>query len=868
MSDGHIDVFVGSTSSDLTHESREKDYREAVRKAILDLGLFPSMMENWAATGKPSAELCKQKVAEAEIYIGIYAHRYGWQPDGYDGKSITELEFDWAGEVINPRDGKPIPRLCFIMSDDHPWPKSLIEFDKQKELDAFKGRVKGFHSGFFTTPDDLARQVIGALATVVKERFGQTVTPYKCNLAPRPPDHFAGRAAILNTLLERLQTGSTVAVTALRAVGGMGKTTLAKALAHCGKDAGTFGVVLWAEVGQQWSEEKEKTILRGWANELAGKEFPTDWDTVRLATETRRVVEEAARTGCNEPILLIIDDVWPTSRDAANRLRAAVPDSARILITSRSREVAIDLDITESAILRLEQLSDDDGADMLGKFFDGKHDRETLKTLSHTLGGHPLSLQLAARQLRKTRNAGTVLKQLQDFIARGDSFKDLKLDGSDKKEDSVSVTLALTYDGLTPDQQRAFRLLGVLPIDLSAGRDHIAAIWETDAETTDTLLDTLLLEGLIDDADTGRFSQHRLLRAYARGLMSDDEWATVIVEHCYHVIVLADKLFEQQPEEWNAFCAEFPMIEATGSELVALVTDTDDPEEQDKMLAPPALLDLPESLAIVGGDFAWAVTNYVRRRATGANGQRWMWLGLQTARLTRSRERELLFLNQLGSWYQRRGDHQMALKHSEQMLLISKEHKNYKATAAALTSIGGAYFALGDKQRGLGYFEQALQIYLEVEDRGGEATARNNIGMTCKSLGNVERALDYLEQALRIRREVRDLSGEATTLNNIGGLYSDLGEKRRALDYLEQALPILQKIGDRLSEAEIYYNISVIHYALHDLDRKIEYLSSAVELAQQVEHPLVEKWRSELNFFLGERNSISEQQETDEEKLI
>ncbi len=87
----HLDVFISSTSKDL------EDYRKAVQLAILNLGLFPSGMENWAVTGNSSVDLCRQKIAEAEIYVGIYAHRYGWQPDGSDfgGKSITKLEFDY-----------------------------------------------------------------------------------------------------------------------------------------------------------------------------------------------------------------------------------------------------------------------------------------------------------------------------------------------------------------------------------------------------------------------------------------------------------------------------------------------------------------------------------------------------------------------------------------------------------------------------------------------------------------------------------------------------------------------------------------------------------------------------------------------------
>ena len=154
-----IDVFISSTSIDLP------EYRQVVKDAILELGFFPSGMENWPVSGENPVELCRRMVNNSEIYIGIYAHRYGWRPDGYDGKSITELEYDWAGEVT--WDGKPIPRLCFIMKDDHPWPKDRMEIEADADLKRFKDRVKANHAGFFTTEDNLKAQVTAALANIL-----------------------------------------------------------------------------------------------------------------------------------------------------------------------------------------------------------------------------------------------------------------------------------------------------------------------------------------------------------------------------------------------------------------------------------------------------------------------------------------------------------------------------------------------------------------------------------------------------------------------------------------------------------------------------------------------------------------------------
>ena len=128
-----LDVFISSTSFDLL------EHRKAVVEVLNTLRLQPIGMEYWAVTGANPVDLCKRQVEEAEAFIGIYAHRYGWCPPGYGGKSITEMEYDWAQAVT--RDGMSIPRLCFVMDDSHPITAGMVETDKAA-LAAFKTRVK------------------------------------------------------------------------------------------------------------------------------------------------------------------------------------------------------------------------------------------------------------------------------------------------------------------------------------------------------------------------------------------------------------------------------------------------------------------------------------------------------------------------------------------------------------------------------------------------------------------------------------------------------------------------------------------------------------------------------------------------------
>ncbi len=59
-----------------------------------------------ANPGEPK-EVCDEKIKECDVFVGIYAHRYGFIPDNQT-KSITQLEYELAKDQ-----GKDC--LCFIV---------------------------------------------------------------------------------------------------------------------------------------------------------------------------------------------------------------------------------------------------------------------------------------------------------------------------------------------------------------------------------------------------------------------------------------------------------------------------------------------------------------------------------------------------------------------------------------------------------------------------------------------------------------------------------------------------------------------------------------------------------------------------------
>jgi hypothetical protein len=109
-------VYVSSTFEDL------REYRDKVRLVLHQLGHVDVAMETYVAEPKRPLEKCLQDVAACELYVGIFAWRYGYVPPGQD-RSITELEY-------NAAIGHNKECFIFLLKEDALWPPKYIDSDR------------------------------------------------------------------------------------------------------------------------------------------------------------------------------------------------------------------------------------------------------------------------------------------------------------------------------------------------------------------------------------------------------------------------------------------------------------------------------------------------------------------------------------------------------------------------------------------------------------------------------------------------------------------------------------------------------------------------------------------------------------------
>lgn len=143
--------FLSSTYIDLV------EHRRVATEAMERLGQMVGRMEVFGARPEEPSHACLREIEDSDFFVGIYAHRYGYIPDGSE-ISITEIEFDHA-----KKHRKPI--FCFLVAENYPWPPKMIEDDPGKsKLITFKQKIgKALARDTFTTPPDLAYKVATAL---------------------------------------------------------------------------------------------------------------------------------------------------------------------------------------------------------------------------------------------------------------------------------------------------------------------------------------------------------------------------------------------------------------------------------------------------------------------------------------------------------------------------------------------------------------------------------------------------------------------------------------------------------------------------------------------------------------------------------
>lgn len=162
-------IYISSTFEDL------KDYRAKVYQQLRKLRHDVISMEDYVAGDQRPLSKCLQDVREADIYVGLFAWRYGYVPTARNPakRSITELEY---------REALKAKKQCliFLLDKNAQWSPQYMDIqsgkkDAGKNINSLRAELAERHMvSFFSAPDQLVNDVLTA---VYRVQFDASMRP-------------------------------------------------------------------------------------------------------------------------------------------------------------------------------------------------------------------------------------------------------------------------------------------------------------------------------------------------------------------------------------------------------------------------------------------------------------------------------------------------------------------------------------------------------------------------------------------------------------------------------------------------------------------------------------------------------------------
>jgi tetratricopeptide (TPR) repeat protein len=776
-------VMISSTVKDL------QDHRGVVMDAVLRMGMRPRMMEHLPATDADAVAVSLAMVEEADLYLGVFGYRYGYVPGSHD-RSITEIEYDRAV-------ARNIPRLIFLMHEQHPVTIDQVEFEHWPQLVRFKARISTERVlRQFRSAEELRSEILHGLA---EYRPRPPVSPF---MAPAPDDEkLVGRDELLATLHRDLVERRTRA-RALWGLPGVGKTAIAVALAHDAEVRRVFADgVLWASLGRS---PDVLAIFRRWSDRLDIRR-----EELSSSPSAREMAGAISDVIGGRSMLLVVDGAW--TAEAALMFKIGGPDCVHLL-TTRQAEAASQFagsNITdvreldaEPALALLQHLAPDAIA----------QNRQRAGELVALLGGLPLGIKLLGRYLAKVSHGndpfriGAAFDRLiEDAGAR------LAIDAPAAPGDagallpehatvSLAAVVAASDEALAPDSRQAFHRLAVFPP--KPGSFSLAAALDVSGAPPDAIY-TLVDSGLLDNVEPGRFALHPIVRDYARMRMADGAPYEQFVRFFVAWAV-------ERRDDARALDAELSNL------TLALVVAIDRTMRTELVRGAVALAPFLESRGLYEQARGYLHAAEAAARSDGDDA------GLAHA------------LCHLGRIAEKAGEYGRARTLLQEALDLVP--RNDERRAAVLYGLSVVEYNEGNYRSARLHLEEGLQLASTTRDPALVADLRQRLGLVMRELGDLASARDHANAGLALAERMEGSGRIPMFLTDLAVLDLRDGEIVRAAQRVEEGLRIARLARQSERIAGLLQLSAIVAAEQRQFAKAESDLGEAIALARQISH--------------------------------
>ena len=620
---------------------------------------------------------------------------------------------------------------------------------------------------------------------------------------PRDIASFTGRAAELAQLAGAVAGaaaagGGVVGIHAIGGMAGVGKTTFAVHAAHALAGHfpdGQFFLPLHAHTpGQRPVDPADALASLLLTAGVGAQQIPPG-----LQARAARWRDYLA----GKKVLLLLDDA--ASHEQVTPLLPGTAGSV-VLVTSRRHLTAL----ADAAAISLDTLAPGEAAALLARLAGrpglGAGDGAAAE-LTRLCGYLPLAIGMLARQLahHPAWDAAGLAAELAAAAGRLELMRAENL--------SVAAAFDLSYQDLTPGQQRLFRRLGVHPgtdIDAYAA----AALDGTDLAAARRHLDGLYDQYLLTEPAHGRYRLHDLLGEHARALAfagdpaDADAAAGRLLDYYLHTAAAAGQHIATR----NTVAGRPPPGDRPA---VAPPLSTAGPAAA-WLEAERANLHAAAGYAAASGRpghaiaIPAAISGFLFARGHWDQGAALHRAALAAAREVGDRAGQAGALNELGLLHRVTGDCPAAAASCRQALELYRGLGDRLGQAGALDNLGRVQIETGDYPAAAASHQQALALYRDLGHRAGQALALTNLGLVQALTADYPAAAVSLTQALGIFGDLGHRMGQAMATGNLGIVQARTGDHPAAIASYQQVLGIFRDLSDRQGQANALLNLGEV----------------------------------------------------------
>ncbi|KAH0716323.1 hypothetical protein KY284_009228 [Solanum tuberosum] len=349
---------------------------------------------------------------------------------------------------------------------------------EEVNYEALRLKVEGQHQNLAETSNqqDKLEETIETLEVLekqigrldLKEYFGsikqETRTP---STSLVDDSDIFGRQSEIEDLIDRLMSedacGKKLTVVPIVGMGGVGKTTLAKAVYNDEKVKHHFGLKAWFCVSEAYDAFR---ITKGLLQEVGSFDLKDDDNLNQLQVKLKGSLK-------GKKFLVVLDDVWNDNYHEWDDLRTLFVQGhmgSKIIVTTRKESVAL---MMGSGAINVGTLSSEVSWDLFKRHSLENRDpkehpelEEVGKKIADKCGGLPLALKALAGILRRKSEVDEWRDILRSEIWELPSCFN-----------GILPALMLSYNDLPPDLKQCFAFCAIYPKDYQFCKDQVIHLW-------------------------------------------------------------------------------------------------------------------------------------------------------------------------------------------------------------------------------------------------------------------------------------------------------------------------------------------------------------------------------------------------------